>query len=183
MTRASEQQNGEGPPTIAALDVGYRTTGALGAGVLFKGWEADRTMAEATVETAAVADYVPGEFYLRELPILLSVISQLPQVPNHIVIDGYVWLNEERPGLGGHLWAALDERPVVVGVAKNPFRGASPCAEVRRGNSTRPLFVTSAGIPLAEACHHVATMHGPHRIPTILRRVDALSRGASTAHR
>ncbi len=64
----------------------------------------------------------------------------------------------------------------VVGVAKNPFRSASPI-EVFRGGSKRPLFVTAVGIDAKQAAHHVEKMAGPHRFPLLLQRVDALSRG------
>lgn len=96
VTSRTEPRDEEDPTTIAALDVGYRTAGALGAGVLFRGWRADRAVAEATVKAATVAEYVPGEFFQRELPILLSILKELPQEPNHIVVDGYVCLTHAR---------------------------------------------------------------------------------------
>jgi deoxyribonuclease V len=63
----------------------------------------------------------------------------------------------------------------VVGVAKRPFRGA-PALEVLRGASARPLYVTAIGIDAAHAADGVRRMHGAHRIPTLLTRVDRLCR-------
>jgi deoxyribonuclease V len=37
-------------------------------------------------------------------------------------VDGYVWLDSNgTPGLGGRLWASLDQRVCVIGVAKTRF--------------------------------------------------------------
>ena len=49
---------------------------------------------------------------------------------------------------------------------------------VLRGKSTRPLFVTSAGIDVQKSAELVAQMHGAHRLPTLLKAVDQLVRAA-----
>jgi deoxyribonuclease V len=38
------------------------------------------------------------------------------------------------------------------------------------------LFVTAAGIAPPRAADLVRSMHGPHRIPTLLKRTDQLAR-------
>jgi deoxyribonuclease V len=48
---------------------------------------------------------------------------------------------------------------------------------VHRGGARKPLYVTAAGLPVAEAAELVAEMAGPYRMPDALRRVDRLSRG------
>lgn len=48
--------------------------------------------------------------------------------------------------------------------------------ELRRGTSRSPLYVTAAGMDATEAARHIAEMHGPHRIPTLLKRIDRLCR-------
>ena len=96
------------------------------------------------------------------------------------MVDGYVDLDPGgRPGLGAH----VHERTgvPVIGVAKTAFRAATHAVAVRRGTSTRPLYVTAAGLPLHEAARLVAAMAGPNRLPDALRRVDALARGAPPA--
>jgi deoxyribonuclease V len=65
----------------------------------------------------------------------------------------------------------------VVGVAKTAFQGSTFATPVTRGTSARPVFVTARGMDVAEAARLVAAMHGPHRIPTLLGRVDRLARG------
>jgi deoxyribonuclease V len=92
-----------------------------------------------------------------------------------IVIDGYVWLNEQAPGLGAHVYESFGGQVAVIGVAKSAFRSESAIA-VERGQSRQPLFVTAAGIAPSRAAELVRSMHGVYRIPTLLRRVDQLAR-------
>ena len=93
---------------------------------------------------------------------------------NLVIVDGYVRLGD-KPGLGWRLWEALSERVRIVGVAKTRFRAAK-AKEVIRGSSKAPLYVTAAGIGVDQAANCVAKMAGPYRIPTLLKRVDRLSR-------
>ena len=57
-----------------------------------------------------------------------------------IIVDGYVWLGDEsHPGLGGHLYAALDRKVPVIGVAKTRYcRSRAGGSEVLRGESAKP---------------------------------------------
>jgi deoxyribonuclease V len=160
---------------IAALDVDYRAEAAVTACVVFETWSDEHVRESFTVTSPAAAEYAPGAFYLRELPCLLAALARCAAPPTTVVVDGHVWLGEGRPGLGAHLHRALGEAVPVIGVAKNPFRGA-PAHEVLRGDSRRPLFVTAIGMPGEAAATLVAGMHGPHRVPTLLRLVDQLCR-------
>lgn len=89
--------------------------------------------------------------------------------------DGYVDLGPGRGGLGRHLFEALEEAIPVVGVAKSRFPDTG-AAEILRGSSRRPLYITTAGVPVAEAAAGIAQMSGPHRLPTLLQRADHLAR-------
>jgi deoxyribonuclease V len=167
---------------IAAVDVDYREQFAAAAGLLFAGWADATSTAEVTVAVADPAPYVPGEFWKRELPCVLKVLDVLPEHPAIVVIDGYVWLDASgRPGLGSHLYHALGGTVAVVGVAKTPFLGASHALSVQRGQAVRPLYVTAQGMSVTEAAEAVRRMHGPFRIPTLLKRVDRLCREPSHA--
>jgi deoxyinosine 3'endonuclease (endonuclease V) len=64
----------------------------------------------------------------------------------------------------------------VIGVAKSRFRTATHAVPVVRGSAVRPLFVTAAGMPGAEAAELVRRMAGRHRLPDALRRADTLAR-------
>jgi deoxyribonuclease V len=110
-----------------------------------------------TAVVAAVEPYRPGEFYRRELPPLRAVIPAADELAL-IVVDGYV-----------------DLVP-VIGVAKSAFGTATHAARVLRGQSSRPLYVTAAGMTIADAAVLVTEMAGRFRTPDALKTVDRLAR-------
>lgn len=162
---------------IAAIDVCYGTSGAVAAGLLWRAWEDAAPAHEIVERVAGVADYEPGAFYKRELPCLIQVLAATPVPVTTVVVDGYVWLSADgRKGLGAHLFEALDGKVAVVGVAKTAFMGSAFAIPVLRGGSAKPLFVTAAGMRPEDAADGVRRMHGKHRVPTLLERVDRLCR-------
>ncbi len=165
------------PRLKACLDVDYRDQEAVAACVLFAAWTDDQPVRTVIERVFPVAPYVPGAFYVRELPCLLAVLRPVLPLLDMIIVDGHVWLGDGRPGLGTHLYAALGEQVPVIGVAKSAFPGA-PGVDVRRGQSARPLYVTAAGLEAREAARHIEGMHGAHRLPTLLKRVDQACRQA-----
>jgi deoxyribonuclease V len=164
---------------ILAVDVHYRPDGATGAGVLFGTWTQSNASSEIVIRAEGAAEaYAPGELYKRELPLVLQVLAEARR--RHeidvIVVDGYVTLGSGRPGLGARLLAALDAPVTVIGVGKSPFHGNTDAVPILRGSSARPLFVTAAGMDVTAAAELVRGMHGPHRLPDLLRRADQLAR-------
>lgn len=165
---------------IAAIDVQYADKAACAACLTFESWTDGTSRSEHTTLVRGTAEYTSGEFWRRELPCLLAALELLDAKPSVIVIDGYVVLDAKgKKGLGAHLYDTLRADSAVIGVAKQAFGDTSHAAPVRRGISRRPLFVTSIGIPLDHAAAAIASMHGAHRIPTLLKRVDRLSRSHS----
>ena len=161
---------------IACVDVDYQDVGAVAACVCFERWGDGTSLLESAMHINEVEPYEPGQFFRRELPCILAVLKSLPHLPQVVIIDGYVWLGEQKPGLGAHLYEVLDEQAAIIGVAKTRFAGAEPVVLAMRGRSCTPLYVTAAGIDIADAAGYIQAMHGPHRIPTMLKRVDQLSR-------
>lgn len=157
------------------MDVDYRTAGAVAAGLWFRGWSANQAEFQSTVSFSDVAAYNPGAFYKRELPCLLAVLANGPR-SDVVIVDGYVWLDDGVAGLGARLHATVGG--VVVGVAKTRYAGATDVVLVCRGESRSPLFVTAVGMSADDAAAAVAQMHGPYRVPTLLKEVDALARRA-----
>lgn len=128
-----------------------------------------------TAIVLAGAPYRPGEFYLRELPPLRAVLPA-PSELRLVVVDGYVDLDPSgRPGLGARVHAEFGVP--VIGVAKTAFRTATHAAKVVRGHSCRPLYVTAAGMTVADAAQLVGDMAGQFRVPDALKRADRLARG------
>jgi deoxyribonuclease V len=162
--------------TFAAVDVHYFAAGGARAAVVTA---RDASFAElastATVLVAEAEQYTPGQFYLRELPPIRAVCRHAGPFAL-IVVDGYVDLDPEgRPGLGAHVHAELGVP--VIGVAKTAYRTATHAARIRRGRSARPLFITAAGLTIADAADLVENMAGPFRLPDALRTADRLARG------
>ncbi|MGZ5968034.1 MAG: endonuclease V [Polyangiales bacterium] len=159
---------------IAFVDVGYRDDGALAACVVAERWSDDRPYEQRVARVSHVAPYEPGRFHLRELPCILAVLRTVRASVGTIVVDGYVLLDGDRPGLGAKVHEVL--RVPVVGVAKTEFRGVTSAVAVTRGESSKPLFVSAIGMDLRDAAARVREMHGPYRTPTLLRLVDHLTR-------
>jgi deoxyribonuclease V len=161
---------------IACVDVDYRKPGAMAAALWFRGWETAVPEQQMVMSFDTVADYEPGRFYKRELPCLLGVLERGPR-PEIIVVDGYAWLGDGVAGLGAHLHHAL--QIPVIGVAKTRFATATDAVALLRGTSHTPLYVSAAGVSVDDAAPWIAAMHGPHRLPTLLKQVDRLAREAS----
>jgi deoxyribonuclease V len=159
----------------AAVDVHYLSTGgARAAAVLAADAAFAHVLAERTAVVPQVAPYQPGEFSLRELPPLRAVLEDLSEL-DLLVVDGYADLDPGgRPGLGAR--ARAEFGIPVIGVAKSRFRTATHAVPVLRGSSARPLFITAAGMPAADAADLVRRMAGRYRLPDALRRADTLAR-------
>jgi deoxyribonuclease V len=159
----------------AAVDVHYlRPGGARAAAVVAADAAFASVLAERTAVVPDVTPYRPGEFYRRELPPLRAVLDGIDGL-GLLVVDGYADLDPGgRPGLGAHAQAEFGIP--VIGVAKSAFATATHAIAVLRGTSTRPLFVTAAGMPAADAAELVRRMAGRFRVPDALRRADELAR-------
>jgi deoxyribonuclease V len=64
----------------------------------------------------------------------------------------------------------------MTAVAKSRFHTATHAVPVVRGSSVRPLFVTAAGMPAADAADLVWHTAGRYRPPDALRGADTLAR-------
>ena len=163
---------------IAAFDVLYAPDPlceggeiAQVAGIRFETWGSEQILEEVVFRAFITEPYVPGEFYRRELPLILECLSKFTTRPDILVVDGYVDLGSGKAGLGRKLHEATNLP--VVGVAKKSFLG-SEGVTLLRGESKKPLFITNAKLPGASSC--ISSMAGEFRIPKMLKHVDFLSR-------
>lgn len=151
----------------------------MAACVVFRQWEDNAPQAVFRAAAPVRAAYRAGRFYERELPVLLAVLARADRFFEVVVVDGYVHLLPSvGKGLGLHLHEALGGTTPVVGVAKTPLTIAGRCLPIYRGHSRRPLFISAAGWPLGKAAADIARMHGPYRLPTLLRLADRHARRA-----
>lgn len=163
--------------TVGCFDVYYSGDRAWAAGIVFVPFPQERALAQYRLNVAAPAAYVPGQFYRRELPCLLHLYFRIGETLDLIIIDGYVWLATGKKGLGAHLFSALGAKIPVIGVAKTYYHGCDCCRPVLRGQSQKPLYVSSVGLDLAAASEIIEHLGGRYRIPDMLKKVDRLSRG------
>lgn len=167
---------------LLAVDT-YYGQNACTIGLLFENWRSSQPLRVICdcVENPR-EEYVPGQFYKKELPCILRVLQQLSDQErtalDAIIVDGFVYLDDQkRPGLGRRLYDTLEYKIPVVGVAKTNFASIDELkVPVLRGESSKPLYVTSVGIPLSEAASAVQSMDGIYRMPTLLKLVDHYSR-------
>ncbi len=166
---------------IAALDVQYddTTRTARGGCVVFDDFSSAVATSTYSVLVDNIEPYVPGQFYKREMPVLMALLAVLPVVPSVVIIDGYVSLGPDRPGLGAHLFAALGPGVSFIGVAKTEFVGAAALT-IQRHN-TKSLYVNSCGMDPGWAAYSIRDMAGPFRIPTLLKQADRIARGLEFA--
>lgn len=164
---------------IVAFDTYYYDGKAKTVCLEFQEWNQSTDFKIHTEIIDNVAEYIPGEFYKRELPCILSLLEKIDlKKVEAIVVDGFVYLDDEKKyGLGGHLYEKLNREIPIIGVAKTNF--ASIEKEKRslfRGDSQKPLYVTAIGIELEDAFKKVESMAGEFRMPTLLKEMDRLTK-------
>ena len=108
---------------ILAFDTYYYEDKAKTVCLSFIDWNAEENYKIDTETISDVEEYVSGEFYKRELPCILSLLSKIDlKEVDLIIIDGFVFLNDENKfGLGAYLYKALNEEIPIIGVAKRDF--------------------------------------------------------------
>lgn len=164
---------------IIAFDTYYFDTFAKTVCLTFNYWN-DSDYTNVYTETLEnITEYIPGEFYRKELPCILSLTKKINlQNVNFIIIDGFVYLDDNKKfGLGAFLYESLNRKIPIIGIAKTNFATIEKNKKTLiRGKSKNPLFITSIGIEVEEALKKVETMHGEYRIPTLLKELDRLTR-------
>jgi len=168
---------------LLALDVHYREEEAKVVGVLFH-WE-DVVPQDVIIEYIDdVEEYIPGQFYKRELPCLMKIIEKLDigQL-EAIIVDGHIYVDNDRNyGLGGRLYEVLENKTPIIGVAKTTFyNNNETVTEIKRGKSNNPLYISAIGIDLSIVSQKILDMYGGFRIPNILKTLDQITKNDSNS--
>jgi deoxyribonuclease V len=164
---------------ILAIDVFYEENRAKIVGLLFNDWTDPKYAQKIEKYRENIAEYEPGAFYKRELPCIMDILQDIDTTQlKYIVVDGYVYLDDNgKYGLGRHLYDAISQRIPVIGVAKTAFLSSKKyVAEVLRGTSQKPLYITAIGTDLETAAEQVKSMHGEYRFPTLLKELDVYTK-------
>lgn len=138
-----------------------------------------------TQDCKIYSDYIPGEFYKRELPDIMLLIHnkigicKLRAEYDAIIVDGLYMLGKDHPGLGAKLKEMLNSYDVdieVIGIAKSYYKDCEQVAGlVYRGKeATKPLYVN--GSLQKDYVEIVKNMAGDYRLPYLVKQVDKLSR-------
>jgi len=164
---------------ILAFDTYYYDGKAKTICLEFQQWNQSTDFKVHTEIIDNVAEYIPGEFYKRELPCILSLLNKIDlKKVEVIIVDGFVYLDDEKKyGLGGHLYEKLNQEIPIIGVAKTNFASIERHKRsLLRGDSQKPLYVTAIGIELEDAFQKVESMAGEFRMPTLLKEMDRLTK-------
>jgi deoxyribonuclease V len=148
---------------ILAFDTYYFEQKAKTVCLEFAKWNESENFKIYTEIIDNVEEYIPGEFYKRELPCIISLLNQIDlKKVEVIIVDGFVYLDDEIP---------------IIGVAKTNFVTIEKYKKpLFRGESKKPLFITAIGIELEDAVRKIETMDGEYRIPTLLKELDRLTK-------
>ncbi|MFH6964624.1 endonuclease V [Flavobacterium plurextorum] len=164
---------------ILAFDTYYFDGKAKTVCLEFLNWNESKNYKVHTEIIENVEDYIPGEFYRRELPCILSLLDKIDlKTVQVIIVDGFVYLDDDKKyGLGGHLYEKLNREIPIIGVAKTNFASIENDKKALvRGDSKKPLYVTAIGTDLEDALEKVESMAGEFRIPTLLKEMDRLTK-------
>jgi deoxyribonuclease V len=165
---------------ILAFDTYYFENKAKTVCISFSSWENEKDFKVYSEILENIDEYKSGEFYKRELPCILSLLKKIPteRTIETIIVDGFVYLDDKQKlGLGGYLYKILENKISVIGVAKTNFATIEVHKrKLLRGESEKPLFITSIGIDLDKATELIKNMQGNYRIPTILKYLDTLTK-------
>lgn len=166
---------------ILAFDTYYFEDKAKTVCIALESWTKESNFKVYDEILENIAEYIPGEFYKRELPCILSLLKKIKTeiTPiETIIVDSFVYLDDEgKFGLGGYLFNALDDKIPIIGVAKTNFATIEKNKKaLLRGDSQKPLYITAIGIDLEKATELIQNMQGEFRIPTILKHLDTLTK-------
>ncbi len=166
---------------ILAFDTYYFDDKAKTVCIAFEDWTNESNFKVYDEILENIAEYIPGEFYKRELPCILSLLEKIKLEVNNIeliIVDSFVYLDDDgKLGLGGHLFKALDGKIPIIGVAKTNFATIDNLKKpLLRGDSQKPLYITAIGIDLEKATELIQNMEGKFRNPTILKLLDTLTK-------
>jgi deoxyribonuclease V len=145
------------------------------------------------VRIATSMPYIPGLLSFRELPALLEVLAQMPQVPDLAFVDGHGIAHSRRLGIAAHFGVA--SRLPTIGVARKVLLGTAAALHQTRGAYTplrdgqeqigwvlrskpgcNPLFVSPGHrVAMASAAELVMRFVTTYRLPEPTRLADCIA--------
>ncbi|AUI87553.1 hypothetical protein BS333_14130 [Vibrio azureus] len=160
-----------------AIDAQYDEAARTGkiAGILFENAHSLKPVSVHITDVTNVQDYEFGSFYKRELPCIEKLIKAHRLTPSVVIVDGFVDI-ASKPCLGAKVYDSFAGQFAVIGVAKSAHHQVEMSSCVTRGDSKKPIYVTSIGIEPDDARRFILDCSGKHRIPTMLKLADSFCR-------
>ena len=180
--------------TVAGFDVGFEESGTItrAAAVLLDAMTL-QPLDMRIVRIATSLPYIPGLLSFRELPALLEVLAQMPQVPDLAFVDGHGVAHSRRLGIAAHFGVA--SRLPTIGVARKVLLGTAAALHQTRGAYTplrdgqqqigwvlrskpgcNPLFVSPGHrVAMASAAELVMRFVTTYRLPEPTRLADCIA--------
>lgn len=170
---------------ILFIDVKYTDNGYKTCGVITDSFYDKEPKKILTLKSnKPAADYIPGEFYKRELPCIIEFLKYYKLKPEYIVVDGFC-INKDNEnnihaGLGYKVFTYLRDNVVgfsnvkIIGIAKSAYCTSPEIAwEILRGKSKKPLYMQACGANVKEINNTtIENMYGDYRIPELLKITD-----------
>jgi deoxyribonuclease V len=149
-----------------------------------------------TFTDKVIFPYIPGLLSFREIPLLESLLSQVNNIPDIIIVDGQGMAHPRRMGLACHLGILLDTP--TIGCAKTPLFGNYNMpgefagdytyirdredniigAVVRTKNKVKPVYVsTGHKIDLTSSINLILSCCNGYRLPEPVRLAHLASKG------
>jgi deoxyribonuclease V len=180
--------------TVAGFDVGFEESGTItrAAAVLLDAMTL-QPLDMRIVRIATSLPYIPGLLSFRELPALLEVLAQMPQVPDLAFVDGHGIAHSRRLGIAAHFGVA--SRLPTIGVARKVLLGTAAALHQTRGAYTplrdgqqqigwvlrskpgcNPLFVSPGHrVAMASAAELVMRFVTTYRLPEPTRLAGCIA--------
>jgi len=187
---------------VAGVDVGFEENGAVtrAAAVLLDA-QSLLPLAEVVARQPTRMPYIPGLLSFRELPAVLQALSELPQTPDLVFVDGLGVAHPRRLGIAAHL-GVITGLP-TIGVGKSilvgthaevgPHRGDRQAllhkgevigCVLRSKDRVRPLIVSPGHrVSMDSAPELVLAFGRNYRLPEPTRLADRLASQRGTVRR
>jgi len=179
---------------VAGVDVGFEEAGTVtrAAAVLLDAATL-APLAEVVARQPTRMPYIPGLLSFRELPAVLQALSELPETPDLVFVDGQGIAHPRRLGIAAHLGVVTDlptigvAKSILVGVHEEvgPHRGDRQPLEhkgeiigcvLRSKDRIRPLIVSPGHrVSMATAPELVLAFGTKYRLPEPTRLADRLA--------
>lgn len=124
------------PDIVGSCDVSYRSF----AIVSYVAWSVSKrcVVEEITRKKEIPAEYMPGRFTLRELPLIAEVLLEISSQIDCLILDGHGIAHPEKAGLAS--FAGVLFKLPTIGVAKNLLVGEYESPVLKRGEHSDIIY-------------------------------------------